>query len=144
MGSGLGMMIAVSFSMLAPAAFGIVFVGACAGTAYVTGFTVLQETVADDLRGRIFATLYTVIRMCLLVALVVSPLFADFWDWVVNDLGGVGTVTVGRVEYSFPGVRIALWCGGIITLLAGLYARRSMKRAGPDPRTGGTASGAVA
>ena len=32
-----------------------------AGTAYVTGFTVLQETVDDELRGRTFATLYTVI-----------------------------------------------------------------------------------
>jgi hypothetical protein len=90
--------------------------------------------VADDLRGRIFATLYTVIRMCLLVALVVSPLFADFWDWVVNDLMGVGTVSVGRVEYSFPGVRIALWCGGLLTLFAGLYARWSMKRIPPIGR----------
>ena len=30
-------------------------VGACAGTAYVTGFTCLQETVSDEMRGRTFA-----------------------------------------------------------------------------------------
>ena len=38
----------------------------------------------DELRGRTFATLYTVIRLCLLLSLVVSPLWADFWDWFVG------------------------------------------------------------
>jgi len=103
--------------------------GACAGTSYVTGFTVLQETVQDDLRGRIFATLYTVIRMCLLVALVISPLWADFWNWLVDDLLNVGVVTIGQVNYSFPGVRIALWGGGLITLGAGIYARWTLLHA---------------
>lgn len=145
MGTGAFLMIAATLSALFPAALAVVLLGACAGTSYVTGFTVLQETVADDLRGRIFATLYTVIRMCLLVALVVSPLFADFWDWVVNDLIGVGTVSVGQVDYSFPGVRIALWCGGLLTLFAGLYARWSMKRIPPIGRgADGPDSGAAA
>lgn len=129
MGTGAFLMIAATLSALFPAALAVVLLGACAGTSYVTGFTVLQETVADDLRGRIFATLYTVIRMCLLVALVISPLWADLWDWIVNDLGNVGVVSLGQVDYSFPGVRIALWFGGGITLAAGLYARWSMKRA---------------
>jgi len=72
-------------------------------------------------------------------------LFADFWDWVVDDLVGVGTVSVGQVDYSFPGVRIALWCGGLITLFAGLYARWSMKRVTPTGReTDGPDSGVAA
>jgi dTMP kinase len=129
MGTGVFLIVAATLSALFPAALAVVLVGACAGTAYVTGFTVLQETVQDDMRGRIFATLYTVIRMCLLVALVISPLWADFWDWIVNDIGDVGTVSIGDVQYSFPGVRLALWCGGLITLAAGLYARWSMKHA---------------
>lgn len=129
MGTGVFLMIAATLSALFPAALAVALLGACAGTSYVTGFTVLQETVQDEMRGRIFATLYTVIRMCLLVALVISPLWADFWDWVVNDVGNVGVVSIGQVDYAFPGVRIALWGGGLITLGAGLYARWSMKRA---------------
>ena len=129
MGTGIFLMIAATLSALFPAALAVAVVGACAGTSYVTGFTVLQETVQDEMRGRIFATLYTVIRMCLLIALVVSPLWADFWDWIINDLFNVGIVTIGQVQYSFPGVRIALWGGGMITLGAGLYARWSMKNA---------------
>ena len=37
------------------------------GCAYVTGFTMLQESVSDDMRGRTFATLYTIVRVCLLL-----------------------------------------------------------------------------
>jgi dTMP kinase len=136
-GTGVFLMIAATLSSLFPAALAVGLVGACAGTSYVTGFTVLQETVQDEIRGRIFATLYTVIRMCLLVALVISPLWADFWDWIVNDVMNVGIVSLGGVDYSFPGVRIALWGGGLITLAAGLYARWSMVHAaGGNTRTG--------
>ena len=129
MGTGIFLMIAATLSALFPAALAVALLGACAGTSYVTGFTVLQETVQDEMRGRIFATLYTVIRMCLLIALVISPLWADFWDWIVNDVAKVGIVTIGQVSYSFPGVRIALWGGGMITLGAGLYARWTMTHA---------------
>ena len=82
------------------------------------------------MRGRTFATLYTVIRMCLLISLVVSPLWADFWDWVVGQRSSVRPrrSTSAAAGYSFPGVRIALWGGGLITLFAGVFARWSMKR----------------
>ncbi|MFO7592201.1 MAG: hypothetical protein R6X23_15140, partial [Acidimicrobiia bacterium] len=129
MGTGLLLIFAVSLSSLFPAALMIGFVGAFAGTAYVTGFTVLQETVDDELRGRTFATLYTVIRMCLLVSLVISPLWADFWTWFVGLFPGDGVVEFGDTSYAFPGVRIALWGGGLITFFAGFSARRSWKQA---------------
>ena len=44
-GTGGFLVLAASFSPLAPAALMIGGVGACAGTSYVTGFTVLQESV---------------------------------------------------------------------------------------------------
>ncbi|MET0275810.1 MAG: MFS transporter, partial [Acidimicrobiia bacterium] len=83
-GTGTALMFAATFSSLAPAVVFIALVGACAGTSYVTGFTVLQENVGDDMRGRIFAALYTVIRLCLLISLTISPLWSDFWDWVTS------------------------------------------------------------
>jgi len=129
MGAGFCLILTATFTALMPAVLAVALMGACSGTSYVTGFTVLQETVQDDLRGRIFATLYTVIRMCLLVALVISPLWSDFWNWLIDDALNVGIVTIGRVDYSFPGVRIALWGGGLITLGAGIYARWSMVHA---------------
>jgi dTMP kinase len=128
-GTGGFLVLAASFSALAPAALMIGCVGACAGTTYVTGFTVLQESVSDELRGRTFATLYTVVRLCLLISLTISPLWADFWDWVTRELLSGQSVSIGPYDYALPGVRIALWGGGIITLVAGLVAWRSIRKA---------------
>jgi dTMP kinase len=129
-GTGGFLVLAASFSALAPAALMIGAVGACAGTTYVTGFTVLQESVADELRGRIFAALYTVVRLCLLIALTISPLWADFWDWVTQQIFGADqAASIGPYTYVLPGVRIALWGGGIITFVAGFVAWRSIRNA---------------
>jgi dTMP kinase len=131
-GTGTFLILAASVASLAPAALLIGGVGACAGTSYVTGFTVLQENVNDALRGRIFATLYTVIRLCLLISLTISPLWSDFWDWVTSAIFEDQAIELGPYGYALPGVRIALWGGGIITLVAGVFAWRSISRARRD------------
>ncbi|TMK60282.1 MAG: MFS transporter [Actinobacteria bacterium] len=128
-GSGVFLFLGATATELAFAVLAIALVGACAGTAYVTGFTVLQETVHDEVRGRTFATMYTVVRLCLLISLVISPLWADFWDWVTGAVLEHRTATFSGVHYSFPGVRVALWCGGLINIAAGFWAWWSMRRA---------------
>jgi MFS family permease len=129
MGVGAFLVLAASCSSLAAAALFIGAVGACAGTSYVTGFTLLQENSSDEIRGRTFATLYTVIRLCLLISLTISPLWADFWDWVTNQLLTNQTVVIGSYSYNIPGVRVALWGGGLIAYTAGIVALRSVRRA---------------
>ncbi len=128
-GTGGFLVLAASVSTLAAAALFIGGVGACAGTTYVTGFTLLQENVSDELRGRTFATLYTIVRLCLLISLTISPLWADFWNWVTEGLFTNQTATIGPYSYALPGVRIALWGGGLITFVAGLVAWRSIRKA---------------
>ncbi len=128
-GTGGCLVLAASMSSLAAAALFIGGVGACAGTTYVTGFTLLQENVSDELRGRTFATLYTVVRLCLLISLTISPLWADFWNWVTEGLLTNQSVNIGPYSYALPGVRIALWGGGSITFVAGFLAWRSIRRA---------------
>lgn len=125
-GTGVFLIVGATLSWLVLSAIAIGLVGACAGMSYVTGFTILQESADDDLRGRTFATLYTVIRLCLLLTLVVSPLWAEFWDWFVGLVTTKHTVAVGGASYALPGVRIALWVGGLMTLGAGLWARHSV------------------
>ena len=79
------------------------------------------------MRGRTFATLYAVVRLCLLLSLTVSPLFADLFAWIAGSVNGE-TIRLGGFVYSFPGVRLSLWGGAVLTMAAGLYARRSMQR----------------
>ena len=75
-GCGISLFVGVSMSSFWLAAIGIFFLGLCAGSVYVLGFTLLQEHTGDDMRGRIFATLLTVVRLCVLLALMLGPFLA--------------------------------------------------------------------
>ena len=127
-GCGGFLIAAVSFNVGGITALLIAIVGAGAASAYVTGFTLIQETVSDEMRGRTFATLYAVVRLCLLLSLIVSPLFADLFDWVFSLFSTSQHIQLGGFGYSFPGVRAALWAGGALTVVSGLYARRQLSR----------------
>lgn len=125
-GVGACMIAASTFSVGGLVALMTVGLGACAGTAYVTGFTVLQEHVADELRGRTFATLYSVVRLCLLISLTVSPLFADLYEWLSGLVFPHRRLVLGGFVYSLAGVRFALWGGGVVTVLSALFAWREL------------------
>jgi dTMP kinase len=126
-GVGICLALAAAFNEGGLAAVMIAGLGACAGAAYVTGFTVLQETVTDELRGRTFATLYAVVRLCLLLSLTISPLFADLYEWLFSLAAGEPRITLGGFSYGFPGVRLALWGGALLTIASGLYARHELR-----------------
>ncbi|HYU39628.1 MAG TPA: MFS transporter [Acidimicrobiia bacterium] len=129
MGSGAALVAAATTSSVMLAALFVAILGACAGSSYVTGFTVLQENVRDELRGRTFATLYTVVRLCLLISLTISPLWSDFWDRVSDAIFTDRAIEIGGATYALPGVRFALWGGGLITFFAGFVSWRAVRRA---------------
>jgi len=126
--TGAAMAGAGAVSSLTPALFLVALLGAGAGCAYVTGFTVLQESVSDDMRGRTFSTLYTVVRVCLLLSLTIGPFVASGLGSLAKSLTD-GSVKLGSVHLSLPGARLALWFGGLITILSGIGARRRMQMA---------------
>ena len=108
--------------------------GVCAGAVYVLGFTILQENVEDELRGRIFAALYTLSRLCLLISLSLAPLLAGLLDNLSKRLLDRRIDLLG-LTVELPGVRLTLWLGAAIILVAGTLALRSQQRAA-DVRTG--------
>jgi hypothetical protein len=95
---------------------------------YVLGFTILHETVHDDLRGRIFSSVYTLVRFCLLLSFAVGPLLADRMDALSDSLVD-GHVTAGAFTVGLPGVRIALWLAAITIIGAGFLAVTSLRPA---------------
>ncbi|MDE0927723.1 MAG: MFS transporter [Acidimicrobiales bacterium] len=109
-------------------------IGICAGSVYVLGFTLLHESVTDELRGRIFSTLYVLVRMCVLIALVVGPLLEElldrfskrFWDRHINLFGW---------EVFVPGVRLTLWLAALIMLGSGLIAVVSLRAGAEGEKT---------
>jgi dTMP kinase len=128
---GVFLMASASMWTLALASLWIVGFGLCAGTVYVLGFSMLQSEVTDELRGRVFATLYASTRLCLFLALVVAPVLATGLDGIsvatVNRRIHIGTFTV-----HLPGVRLTLWLGGLVVIVAAALARRALRSAGPS------------
>ena len=102
--------------------------GLCAGSVYILGFTILQTNVEDDLRGRIFALLYTLVRFCLLLAFTLAPVVSRLLDDLSERLFD-RSVSVGGFSVALPGVRITLWLGGAIIVAAGVIAHRGLRSA---------------
>ncbi|HEX9236079.1 MAG TPA: dTMP kinase, partial [Actinomycetota bacterium] len=94
--------------------------GLAVGLTWVTGYTMLQENVTDEFRGRTFATLTISSRMTLFAALVAFPAIAAAI--------GPQSFTLGGRLIDVSGTRVALWLGGVVVLLAGLFSRRGLKR----------------
>jgi MFS family permease len=82
------LLIAASTSALGFASIFVGVLGVCAGSVYVLGFTLLHESVDDELRGRIFSALYTLVRFCVLIAFVVGPFLAGFLDRLSTNIFG--------------------------------------------------------
>ncbi len=125
--TGLGLILTSSVSSLAPAVFLVGLFGMGAGVAYVSGMTIIQERVSDDLRGRTFATLYTIIRFCLLLSLAASPWLAGALNSLSGALFDDRVIDVG-IRVAVPGVRLTLWLGGAITMAVALLVSREMMR----------------
>jgi dTMP kinase len=126
-GAGAGIIGAASTWTMPLTMLVVGLVGICAGAVYVLGFTMLQTAVDDTLRGRIFGVFYTLVRFCLLMALVLAPLLAGLLD----QLSGPGHnrhVSIGAWSFAVPpGVRLTLWLGGGIILAAAAMAWRSLR-----------------
>jgi dTMP kinase len=96
----------------------VVGLGFGAGVAYLAGTTLLGTDVDDEMRGRVFAVLQSMIRVVLVLALAAVP-------FVVAQVGRT-TLHIGGVSYVVDGTRIVLLVGGVLALLAGLLAYRKM------------------
>jgi dTMP kinase len=121
LGAGAALVLAASMSSLPLALLFVGIMGIFAGGVYVMGFTLIQENVSDEIRGRVFATLYTLVRLCLVIALTVGPLLAGALDAL-----SPGSVHWG-ITVQLPGVRLTLWLGGAIIIVAGALAHHALR-----------------
>lgn len=127
--AGLSLVAAASMSTLETAAALVFVLGICAGCVYVLGFTLLHEHVEDELRGRIFSALYTLVRLCVLIAFAVGPFLSELLDQLQQRVLDDGHLGLGGVSIAVPGVRLTLWTAGAIIVVAGFIAAHSMRDA---------------
>jgi len=129
--AGASLVTAASMSEFTLAAFFVSILGVCAGSVYVLGFTLLHESVDDDLRGRIFSALYTLVRLCVLLAFAVGPLLSDLLDRLSARFFD-RTLSLLGFELYIPGVRLTLWLAGVIIIGAGVLAVLSLRAGRED------------
>ncbi len=93
-------------------------IGFGAGVAYLAGTTLMGTDVEDEIRGRIFAVLQSLIRVVLLLAVAAVP-------FIVATVG-VHTISIGSWRPTVDGTRFVLIAGGLLALAAGVLAYRKM------------------
>ncbi len=99
-------------------------IGAWAGVAWVTGYTLLGLEVADELRGRTFAFVQTMVRLVLVLVLVVSPLMAAAF-------GPHQIEVTDAMVLTYNGAAITMLLFGLLAAALGVASYRQM-----DDRSG--------
>jgi dTMP kinase len=105
--TGASLSLAAMVNTVAGAAAWIFLMGLGAGAAYVMGLTHLHEQVDDEMRGRVFATLFGLMRIGLFVSMAVAVPLAG-----AIDISGIGRLNNPN--------RLVLFLGGGIMLLSGV------------------------
>ncbi|MBP1632788.1 MAG: hypothetical protein H6Q11_1076, partial [Acidobacteria bacterium] len=85
------------------------------GAGYVLGFSHLHEQVVDELRGRAFAALFSLMRIGLLVSMTAALPFSKLFDGVIPGLLSEGS-------------RVVLLLGGLVIFIAGLATLWRVRR----------------
>jgi dTMP kinase len=140
-GAGVTLLVGVSMTTLFFAAVLVAVMGVFAGSSYVLGFTLLQENVDDAVRGRVFAGVYILVRMCVLASMAIGPILVDPLNGLSELVfGDDHQIAPGGFEINVPGVRLTLWLAGGIMLGASALAASSLRAAregvSPGPGSG--------
>jgi len=101
------------------AVFITVLLGAFSGITWVTGFTMLGMEVQDDVRGRTFAFVQSLIRVVLVGVLAVAPLIAA--------AVGQHTFKFQNTQVSYNGAAVTILIAGLFASLIGFVSYKQMK-----------------
>ncbi len=111
----LAMSLLQEFVLAAAAAF---LVGLFAGVSWIIGYTLIGFEVEDRLRGRVFAFVFSSVRIELLLAVAVGPGLAG--------LLGSHELNVGELRFTVSGPGLTLLVGALLALGVSAYAVRQV------------------
>ncbi len=117
--AGVFLVLLAAISNLTLSIFIVIILGAFSGITWVTGFTMLGMEVRDEVRGRTFAFVQSLIRITLVAVLAIAPIIA---------------ATIGEHRYEFQnvkldynGAQITMLIAGLIAVLIGVISYRHMR-----------------
>ena len=101
-----------------------IIAGACIATVTVAGNSYVVRTTADELRGRVFTAMESVIKVALLLSMIVMAPLADVIGKLVQNFVAANHLTPGSV--TFTGSRLTLLISALIVLGAAAYAFKTL------------------
>jgi dTMP kinase len=117
--AGVFLVLLAAISNLTLSIFIVIILGAFSGITWVTGFTMLGMEVHDEVRGRTFAFVQSLIRVTVVAVLAIAPIIA---------------ATIGEHRYEFQnvkldynGAQITMLIAGLIAVLIGVISYRQMR-----------------
>jgi dTMP kinase len=96
----------------------VVGVGFGGGLAYLTGMVILGTEVDDEVRGRVFAFITSMVRVVLILMLATVP----FMVGLVRQQ----RFRAGGLDFVIDGSRVLLMVGGLLAITVGILAYRQM------------------
>ncbi|OLF15863.1 MFS transporter [Actinophytocola xanthii] len=103
----------------------VTMVGACAGSAFLTGVTIIGSQIEDAIRGRINAIYQSLMKIILAGAMAVTPLLVG--------LVQPRSVLVWGRTMTIDGTRPVLLASGLLAALVGVVAYRQMDDRRSEP-----------
>ncbi|HEX7464340.1 MAG TPA: dTMP kinase, partial [Actinomycetota bacterium] len=97
-----------------------VALGFFCGAAWVSGYVLLQENVADEYRGRTFGSLTVLSRLGIFLSLAAFPALAG--------VIGLHAVHIGHQPIDLSGTRVAMWVAGLGVILAAEVTRKGLRK----------------
>jgi dTMP kinase len=104
----------------------VVLLGASAGVAYVTGYTIVGREVDDQTRGRTFAFLQSAMRVVLFAVIAIAPFVAAAFTAAVHSASGSSQVRIGNLTYGGIGDNVVLLLAAAVAILLGVVSYRQM------------------
>ena len=118
-GAGVSLLLVALVANLAVVTMLTVLLGFFAGTAWITGYTLLGLEVADELRGRTFAFVQTLIRVVLALVLALAPLVAG--------LIGTNRITLtDEAVLDYNGAAITMFVSALLMISVGVFSYHHM------------------
>jgi dTMP kinase len=104
----------------------VAVIGALAGMAYSTGFTIIGLEVDDDTRGRTFAFFQSATQIILFVLIAISGFLSTGLTKLIASLAGSGNIKIGHIVYASAGQNVVILLGALVAATLGLIAYRQM------------------
>ncbi|MFD1824602.1 MULTISPECIES: dTMP kinase [Mumia] len=118
-GAGLGLLVVALVHNMALVTIFVTLVGFCAGVAWITGYTLLGLEVEEEMRGRTFAFVQSLVRLVLSGVLAIAPLVAGLIGSHTIELRDLG-------DFTYTGSQIAILIAALIATVFGLVSFRQM------------------